>query len=155
MKENKPEISNRYLDKLEKHLETSKDSAKYASDRFDILIVTISTTALVVTIGFVNNLIGKNDVDTSLLKFSWLLFVVTIITNLTSQLTSYYSHKTEEKITRNLIRIERNKEPIGKQNELEILSNRLDKTTQILNIISFITLFIAIIVIVIFYSKNI
>lgn len=155
MKEKKPEINNRYIEKLAKHLERTKDSAKYASDRFDILIVTISTTALVITIGFVKNLIGENDVDTSLLKLSWLFFVVTIFTNLTSQLTSYYSHRTEEKIIRNLIRIERKKEPIGKQNKFETLSSRLDNATQILNIISFITMFLAIILIVIFYSKNI
>lgn len=155
MKGNKTETNNRYVENLEKHLDRTRDSSKYASDRFDILIVTISTTALVVTLGSVNNLIGKNEVDTSLLKISWLLFVVTIITNLTSQLTSYYSHRTEEKITRNLIRIERNKDPLGKQDYLERLSSRLNNATQIFNMTSFITLFLAIIVIVIFYSKNI
>lgn len=156
MKNRKQDTNSRYIDKLEKHMEKSNDSAKYASDRFDVLIVTISTTALVITIGFVKNFIGDDElIDTSLLKTSWLFFVITIIANLTSQLTSYYSHKMESKITRNLIRIERNKEPFGNQIRLDIISRVLDITTQILNAISFVTLFIAIIVIVVFYSNNI
>ena len=156
MKKEKENINERYLQKLEKHLENSQASAKYSSDRFDILIVAISSSALIVTIGFVKNLIGdSNSVDTTLLKTSWLLFVMTIIVNLTSQLSAFYSHKYDYKVTRNLIRIERKKNVIGNQKLFEKICSKLNWTTQALNIISFITLFAAIIVMVLFYSKNI
>jgi hypothetical protein len=89
MKEKKNITNDRYITKLEKHLENSVSSAKYSSDRFDVLIVTTSTSSLIVTIGFVKNIIGESEnLDTTLLKVSWLLLVITIIANLSSQLSA-------------------------------------------------------------------
>lgn len=156
MGKQKIKVDERYISKLEKHIEDSQASAKYSSDRFDILIITISTSALIVSIGFIKNLIGDAvQLDTSLLKLSWLLFVLTIIANLISQLSAYYSHVYDCKVTRNLIRIERNKEIKGNQVRFEEICANLNKTTQMLNISSFITLCAAITILVIFYSKNI
>ena len=156
MKKEKTDIDFRYIEKLEKHIENAKSSTKYSSDRFDILIVTISTTALVVTIGSIKNFLGGTEaINTGLLKTSWLLFVITIIANLTSQLSAYYAHKYDIKVTQNIIRKERDKPEKGNQNKYNKLYSRYDKTTHFLNLLSMGTLFTAIIIITIFYSKNI
>jgi len=148
--------SDRYVKKLETHLENAKSSAKYSSDRFDILIITISSTALVTTIGFAKYFLSETkSVDTNLLKLGWLLFVCTIITNLFSQLSAYYSHVYDVKVTNNLIRIERGKEPKGDQAKFEKYCNGLSLTTTIFNHVSLGTLILGIIVIVIFFSNNI
>lgn len=156
MNGDKEEINHRYINNLEVHRENSLKSMRYSSDRFDILVVSISTTALAVTIGSIRNFIGDSvNVDTCLLKLSWLFFVLTIIFNLGSQITAYYSHKNEAKIAKNLIRQERKKDSKGDQNDLERKHKRWNCGTQWLNILSFITLCTGIIIIVIFYSKNV
>jgi ATP/ADP translocase len=156
MKKVKKDIDTDYIERLEKHIENAQSSTKYSSDRFDILIVTISTTALIVTIGSVKNFIGEDEtINLGLLKASWLLFVITIIANLLSQLTSYYAHKYDIKVTRNIIRKEKGKPLKGNQNWNFKICAYLSNSTQILNLISIATLIAAIITIVKFYSKNI
>lgn len=148
--------SERYLRKLETHLENAESSAKYSSDRFDILIVTISSTALVTTIGFAKYFLSEiENVNTNLLKVGWLLFVITVISNLLSQLSAYYSHIYDAKATNNLIRIERQKEPKGNKEKIEAICNRLSCLTTFLNHLSLVTLIAGIIIIVLFFSNNI
>jgi hypothetical protein len=146
----------RYLNKLEKHVEFSKEASKYSADRFDILLISLSTSALVLSIGFVKNVIPNiKEIDTSFLKTSWLLFVVALIANLTSQVTGLYSHKYDIKVTRNLIREERGKLPKGVQKNFEFYCEWLNKTTLTLNGISLLTLLSGIIILVLFFSNNI
>tara|TARA_R110000850_G_scaffold50499_5_gene123855 strand:+ start:3931 stop:4308 length:378 start_codon:yes stop_codon:yes gene_type:complete len=90
--ESRKEKHERYLDKLERHISFANDSTKYSSDRFDILLISLSTSALILSIGFVDKVIPNlYCVNTSLLKTLWLLFVITLVSNLASQVTGYYS----------------------------------------------------------------
>jgi len=146
----------RYIAKLEDHYVSAKSSERYSSDRFDILIISISTAALILTMSFSENLIGESsNVGTGLLKVSWLLFVVTIILNLSSQLSSFYAHRYDAKVTKNIIRRQRGKPEKGNQSKFECLYSLFSKSTNTLNLVSFATLFSAIICILIFYSKTI
>lgn len=144
----------RYLSNLEKHIERAREAEKYSADRFDILLISLSSTALVLSIGFVNNVISDlKAVDTSLLKTSWLLFVVTLISNLLSQVSGYYAHVYDIKVTRNLIRAERGKNQKGNQELYEIYCSILNKITIVLNGISLLCLITGIITIVSFFSR--
>lgn len=146
----------RYIKNLSDHRENALESARYSSDRFDILIVSISTTALVVSIGSIKGFLADAiAIDTRLIKVAWVFFVVTILCNLTSQLTAYYSHKTDARITKNMIRDERKKPMIGNQEKLEKRCRSLNSATQALNIASFVGLIIGIIMTVCFYAINI
>lgn len=154
--ESRKEKHERYIEKLEKHISLAKDSARYSSDRFDILLISLSTSALVLSIGFVNkvipNLIGIN---TFLLKTSWLLFVITLVSNLVSQVTGYFSNQFDVEVTRNLIREERGKQVVGNQKAKIKYCNFLDRLTLILNAISLFSLVFGIILLVLFFSRNI
>ncbi|WP_163378445.1 hypothetical protein [Cyclobacterium sp. SYSU L10401] len=146
----------RYLYKLEKHISLAKESSKYSSDRFDILLISLSTSALVLSIGFVEKVIPTlYSVNTTLLKISWLLFVVSLISNLKSQVTGYYSNEFEIKVTKNLIREERGKQLRGNQKKMETYCRNLNKLTLILNGISLCSLLIGIIILVLFFSNNV
>jgi len=146
----------RFIRKLEVHSEQSQQSANYSSDRFDVLIITISTTALAISIGFSKSLLDQSEnTNTGLLKFSWLLFVLSIIGNLLSQLSSLYSHRYDIKATRNIIREARGKTMQGNQSRNIKISAYLDNLTEGLNVSSLIALIAGIITIVIFFSKNI
>ena len=145
-----------YIKNLSDHRENALESARYSSDRFDILIVSISTTGLIVTIGSIKSFLEDGCIfDIYLLKGGWIFFVVAMLCNLTSQLTAYHSHKTDAKVTKNLIRGERGKEMNGNQEKLEKKCKILNGCTQVLNIASFIGLIIGIIMTVRFYVLNI
>lgn len=143
----------RYLNNLEKHIERARDAEKYSADRFDILLISLSSTSLVLSIGFVNNVVSDiKSIDTTLLKISWLLFVITLISNLLSQVTGYYSHVYDIKATKNLIREERGKDYKGNQKRFEMLCSTLNTSTIFLNGVSILCLLGGIITIVYFFS---
>ncbi len=78
--ETRKDKHDRYLGNLERHVSIAKESSKYSSDRFDILLISLSTSALILSIGFVDKVKPNlKCIDTSLLKLSWLLFVITQI----------------------------------------------------------------------------
>jgi len=144
----------RYIGKLEKHIEATRESSRYSSDRFDILIISLSTSALILTMGFVNNILETSpNTNPILLKTSWLFFVLALISNLISQVSGYFTNTYEIKISTNLVRIERGKEPKGKQKRFIIWSSILNWATLILNGLSLIFLITGIIILVKFYSE--
>lgn len=154
--ESRKDKHERYLDKLEKHISLAKESSKYSSDRFDILLISLSTSALILSIGFVDKVIPNlHYISTSYLKTSWLLFVVALISNLTSQVTGYYSNIFDIRVTRNLIREERGKLLKGNQEKLEAFCKNLNRLTLILNGVSLLSLVSGIIILVVFFSNNI
>jgi len=146
----------RYIRKLEEHIIHSKSSTIYSSNRIDILIITISTTALVTTIGFSKTILNEEiNIDVELLKCSWLLFVISIVVNLLSQQSSYHSHKYDIMVTNNLIRTARGKNIIGDEVRQGRLCNTLNSITEGLNLTSLLSLIIGLITVVIFFSNNI
>lgn len=154
--ESRKEIHDRYLSKLEKHIELANESLKYSSDRFDILIISLSSSALVLTIGFVKDIIPNLDeINASLLKISWLMFLIALVTNLVSQVSGYYANKYDIKVTKNLIRKERGKLVKGDQDKLDIICSRLNKMTTILNGSSLVLLISGIVTSVVFFYYNI
>ncbi|UTD14469.1 hypothetical protein HER15_02830 [Tenacibaculum mesophilum] len=147
---------NRYLEKLEKHKENSRLSAKYSSDRFDILIISLSTTSLVLSIGFIKDFIkGDSCINLTLIKLAWVFFAASIISNLVSQITGYFTSIYDIKIDTNLIREERGKSMKGNNESHVKVSNRLNMATLLLNGLSFLCLIFGIIFIIIFFNKNI
>lgn len=146
----------RYLEKLEKHKEDSRISAKYSSDRFDILIISLSTMSLILSIGFIKDFVKGNEcIDLTLIKLAWFVFSASIISNLISQITGYFTNIYEIKIDTNLIREEREKKMKGENNSFIKISNLLNISTLILNGFSFLGLIIGIILITIFFVNNI
>jgi len=145
---------NRYLEKLEKHKDDVSSAAKYSSDRFDILIISLSSTSLILSVGFVETLIGSTSGNILFLKLAWIAFSFSIISNLISQVTGYLTNIYEIKISTNLIRKERDIEMKGKQTRLYSISSILNDTTISLNILSLGTLILGIILITKFLINN-
>ena len=145
----------RYLKKLEKHKEDSLSAVKYSSDRFDILIISISTTSLILSVTFIRELsINTNQINLNLIKLACLTFGISIISNLLSQVSGYITNLYEIKICTNLIREERGKKSKGNQKLNNKVSDIFDTTTIIFNIVSLISLILGIIFIIIFLFNN-
>lgn len=154
MKNEEP-TSERYLKKLAAHEERIRDAIKYSGDRFDVLLISLSTSGLVLSIGFVKNIVPNfTTVNTFCLKTSWALFVVSLLANLFSQITGYFSHQYELKKTIDLNRLERKKEPKYNYRSLDSSSKILNNSTRALNLISTLSLVLGIIFLVYFFDKN-
>lgn len=144
----------RYLEKLEKHKEDAKSAMKYSSDRFDILIISLSSTSLILSISFIDRIINNASLDVLCLKLSWIAFAFSIISNLLSQVTGYITNNHEVEISTNLIRMERDKKMKGNLDKLCEMANILNDTTISLNILSLIALILGIISIINFLIIN-
>ncbi len=145
----------RYIQKLEAHIEKTNANLKYSIDRFDILIISISSGGLVFSMGYVKDILSKNiQNDFTLLKISWIFFGTSIILNLLSQVTSYYANKYEISISRNLIRQERDKPMTGNQPKFECRKRLFDFLTNLFNLISLLLLISAIIILIVFVYNS-
>jgi len=155
MDNNENKINKRFIKKLEKHIENTDSNLKYSLDRFDILIVTLSSGGLVFSMGFIKDILPLNtEINYILLKLSWILFGSSIVSNLFSQVTGYFSNKLEIKISKNLIRLERGKSVKGDQIQLEKNHNLYDSLTKYLNGASLVLLMTAVVLLIIFVSNN-
>jgi len=150
------EDKKRYIEKLEKYIESCEEAATYSIQRFDILIISLASGGLVLSIGFVKDVIQNfHKTDTSTLKVSWFLFGITLIVNLLSQVTGYLANNLDIRTSRNLIRIERGKDPKGNQDRLLKIVTFYNVGTNILNLTSIATLIGAIIFMITFIYKNV
>lgn len=141
---------------FEKHLDNTRLIIHYSIERIDLLVISISTAALGFSIAFIKDVIPDlKSICLVLLKISWILFGFSIISNLLSQLTSYYANKFEFMITKNIIRKKTGKDYKGNQNNLECKKSILDNTTNILNLLSLVFLISGIVMIIIFINQHI
>ncbi len=131
-KKNESTVEDKYDDRTKLLLEMRSESER----QFDRQIIYLSGGALVFSIGFVKDIIGKNEADYKwILIFSWICFSIALIVNLFSYLS-----------TRSAI----DKDIIGKQTS----STFFNKLTIFLNWISILGLLIGLVFMIIFAIKN-
>ena len=118
------------------YLSTVRKMRDYAQEEFDKLIVYLSSGGLVLTVGFVKDLVDLSEVCWKfLLILSWAGFIISLILILLSHRSAIKSSTLELG---------------GKEDE----SDDQDQKTERLNLFSFIVLIVAIIVFVVFISIN-
>jgi len=150
----KKKIDEKYVEQLQNYVETIQKSIDYSVERFDILIISLSTSGLILSIGFVKNIIRDfSDVNPILLKITWLLFACSLIMNLISQVTGYYANKYDLKVTRDIIRTEKGKKSKINLKKTECYHKVLNFGTMFLNGGSMTCLIAGIITLIIFISK--
>lgn len=150
------EDKDRQIKNLENHINSTKEIVAYSIKRFDTLIISLSTGGLVLSVGFVKDLIDDFEkTNLCLLKLSWLLFALAIISNLLSQVTSYFSNKIEIKLSKNEIRQKRGKEVKVNMKRLKRFCTFYDFSTRSLNVICFLSLIAAIITLILYINFNI
>lgn len=158
MKEDKSEESKKnvedLIDQLQKYAETTQKAIDYSIERFDILIISLSSSGLVLSIGFVKDVIGDfSKVDPLLLKITWLLFALSLIMNLLSQVSGYYANKLDLKITKDIIRTKKGKDSKINKEKLDLRMKIFNSTTMSLNGGSLFCLITGIITLIVFISK--
>ena len=156
MNTNIDDNKNQYIEKLEKHISEAKLSSKYSTDRFDILIITLSSSSIILSINFLDSVVINEELQClCLLIISWCLFGSTIIFNLFSQLTAYNAHKWDIETTKTIIKIEKGKELCEIQEKQQKKCDRWNSGTLTLNWFSVTSFVIGLILLIIFLSINI
>ena len=145
-----------YIEKFESYFEKANSNLKYSIDKFDTMILSISCGGLIFSMGFLKYLLlDKKEIDFHYLKLSWILFTLTIIVNLISQMTGYYSSKYDIKIIKNIIRKSKEQPLEGNQNELIKKHNLFYTFTNIFNILCLLFFISAIIMFFIFMNTTV
>jgi hypothetical protein len=158
VRSHKPRISreDRYIQKLEAHIEASKKLVDYSLERFDILIISLSSGGLVFSVGFVKDLIPNfAKIDHVLLKLSWVGFAAALIVNLVTQITSYLSSDLEIKISKNLIRQKRLKKTKGNLKRQQVRCSVYNSCTEGGNYVCLGLIIASVVLLVIFIWNNI
>ncbi|MGB0870492.1 MAG: hypothetical protein ACPGSD_12915 [Flavobacteriales bacterium] len=140
--------------KLESYQLKAEDRVKYSLERLDILIISLSSGGLLLGLNLFKNF---NDVsiDKNFIKLSWLSFSLALILNLFSQATGYLANKYDIKGVENDINRLSNKELEGNQKRNDIYQRIYDYLTISFNILSFISLVVGIILLVLFINLKV
>ncbi|MBY8962717.1 hypothetical protein KJK34_08140 [Flavobacterium sp. D11R37] len=140
------------IERYQKHIDETNKIAEYAVNRFDILVISLSTAALGFSISFKKDFDGVDACDLTL-KFAWLFLILCIISNLLSQVSSYYSCKYEVLFHKNKIRLKENKEANGDQKKIDLLCSFCNSATNLLNGISLFSIIVGKILLLIFFWR--
>ena len=149
-----------YINNLENWLTERKKDLDYSLEQFDKLIIMLASGGLVLTIGFVRDIVDiTKSTDTFLLKGCWYLLAFALIINLLAQISSFLANKIEIGITN----IEINE--LKTNGEFDENSKRIkskkrwfnfsNTSVKILNIISFVFIIIGISLFIVFVNQNI
>lgn len=149
---NEKEKNEKYLSALKEYILKAENRVKYSIERFDILIITLSSGGLVLGISLYSNF---NEADKFLVGLSWMFFSTALIINLLSQISGYFANKLDIKCVNNIIDGIEKREISGNPKLLETIHKICNKGTDILNLLSFICLVIGIIQTIIFVNCNI
>lgn len=139
----------KHIKKLEAYKLEAKAREKYALDRFDILIISLSSGGLVLSLGILEKFL---IVDKSLVNLAWLFFSCALISNLLSQITGYKANKVDIKCTQMCIDETKGLHPRDTHIKIDKIKERFNKFTSALNIISFLSLSAGIILLIIFVN---
>jgi hypothetical protein len=91
----------KYIKKLKSWNKDREKDQLYAIEKYDTLIVTLSSGALVLTVGFVHDIVTITPcTDTTFLKLSWYSLITALIMSLLSHIASYRANKSVIKLTK-------------------------------------------------------
>ena len=147
-------VDKEHLTDLKDYLTKAEGRVKYALERFDILIISLSSGGLVLALNLFKNFQDK-CINKDFLKLSWLFFSLALIINLLSQVTGYLANKYDIKGTKNEIYKIEKKEVKGNQKLIDKYQYISDFLTKWFNILSFLTLSAGIVLLVLFINLKV
>lgn len=135
--------------------ELDKDE-NYAIEKFDTLIISLSSGGLVFSVGFIKDVIKNfHQVDLLWLKICWIGFGLSLILNLLSHVTSFYSNRFEKKALKNAIKKKQNKPIKQEPKRSEKISDIFNSGTTVLNGLSLLSFLTAVTTLVYFIYSNV
>jgi len=141
----------RFIAALNEYTKTTEGRVSYSLQRFDILIISLSSGGLALGSSMYENF---KSVDHELINIAWIFFSSALVVNLLSQITGYWANKFDIRCTKILIEEEEGKAEIGTHKKLDDVKAIFHHSTSVLNGLSFIALATGIILIIIFVNTK-
>lgn len=145
---------NERISELKEYLLKAESRVKYSLERFDILIISLSSGGLILALNVYEKFKNQN-IDKDLVTTAWMFFSISLMVNLLSQVTGYLANKYDIRVTRIIIKEIESREVQESQKTLQCYQDISDFFTKWLNIISFFSLVIGITLLIIFMNFKI
>ena len=139
-----------HIGNLKEYIKSSESRAKYSIERFDILIISLSSGGIALTVGFFEKF---KDTDKSNVYYGCLFFSIALIVNLLSQVTGYYANRNDIKYSNEEIRELEGKSFNKNYKKYDCYKVIFDFLTISFNGISLLSLIIGIVFILIFIKN--
>lgn len=143
------------IEEIGEKKQKANESVKYSTDRIDIVVISLSTGAIALTINIFTNLQPFTSSNLVwFLKFSLLSFTLSIISNLISQITSFYHFKLKiERFDMQIKNLKENKERESKESKShKDRMSSYNRITDFLNHISTYMLILGIILLLLYFT---
>lgn len=141
-----------YIDSLKNYITEAEGRAKYSIERFDILIISLSSGGLALSLGLYEQFA---KLDKTLINVAWIFFSSALVINLLSQVTGYMANKIDIKCTKTVIEEVKGKVPEDDHKKLDNIKKVYNVLTKWFNILSFLSLSTAIILLILFINLKI
>jgi len=139
----------KYIESLEKYLLSAEGRVRYSLERFDILIISLSSGGLALSASLFENF---KATDKTYINIAWIFFSSALIVNLLSQMSGYRANKLDIKCTNILIDEIKDKVAEGTHEKFDSRKVFFNFLTAFFNILSFLSLASAIILIILFIN---
>jgi hypothetical protein len=149
------EIIEKEISEIKDKKAKANESAKYCTDRIDIVVISLSTGAIALTINIFSNLKACDYSNLVwFLKLSLLSFILSIISNLISQLTAFNHFKLKiERFDKQSTNLKNGETKDNEETELyKIKMLRFNRITDILNKASTYLLIIGILLLLFYFT---
>jgi len=141
----------KYIQKLEEHKISAKALVKYSLDRFDVLIISLSSGGLALSVSLYENF---KDGDKMCINVAWIFFSSALIINLLSQITGYHANKLDIKCTSMVIEEVKGRVELDSHKKIDSKKEIFNKLTSLFNGLSFLSLTTAIVLVIFFINLN-
>lgn len=139
----------KYIDSLKEYITTAEGRVKYSLERFDILVISLSSGGLALSSSLYENF---KNADKTLINIAWIFFSSALIINLISQMTGYRANKLDIKCTYIVIDEVKGELAEGSHKKIDCYKAIFNFLTTVFNTLSFLSLTTAIILIILFIN---
>lgn len=139
----------KYVASLKDYIATAEGRVKYSLERFDILIISLSSGGLALSASLFENF---ENADKTFINIAWIFFSSALVINLLSQITGYKANKLDIECTQIIIEEVKGNVAQGTHKRLDCYKAVFNFLTTLFNILSFICLTTAIILIILFIN---
>lgn len=144
------EKDKKHIANLKEYIISAESKARYSIERFDILIISLSSGGIALTVGFFEKFKG---LDKSNIYYGCLFFSIAVIVNLLSQVTGYYANRNDIKFSNEEIRELEGKSFKKNYKKYDCYKEIFDFLTISFNGMSLLSLIIGIVFILIFIKN--
>lgn len=139
----------KYIIALKEYITTAEARVKYSLERFDILIISLSSGGLALSSSLYEHFTSG---DKDFLNVAWIFFSAALIINLLSQITGYHANKLDIQCTNIVIDEIKGKVEEDTHKKLDCIKSICNFLTSMLNVLSFICLTTAVVLVVLFVN---